>query len=68
MAHPGFPEAFADALAMRGVSLAWLHQRLVERGHPVSPAALSYWRSGRSEPGASDGASRPELNFAVRIE
>jgi hypothetical protein len=50
MAHPGFPEAFADALAMRGVSLAWLHQRLVERGHPVSPAALSYWRSGRSQP------------------
>jgi len=50
MAHPGFPEAFAEALAMRGVSLSWLHQRLVERGHPVSPAALSYWRSGRSQP------------------
>jgi hypothetical protein len=50
MAHPGFPEAFAEALAVRGVSLAWLHQRLVERGHPVSPAALSYWRSGRSQP------------------
>jgi hypothetical protein len=45
-----FPEAFADALRRRGVSLAWLHQRLVERGHPVSPAALSYWRSGRSQP------------------
>jgi hypothetical protein len=45
-----FPEAFAAALAHRGVSLSWLHQRLVERGHPVSPAALSYWRSGRSQP------------------
>ncbi len=45
-----FPDAFAEALQRRGVSLAWLHQRLVERGHPVSPAALSYWRSGRSQP------------------
>ena len=50
MALTGFPEAFAEALSQRGVSLAWLHQRLVERGHPVSPAALSYWRSGRSQP------------------
>src|SRR5690242_12086029 len=50
MAEPGFPQAFADALVQRGVSLAWLHERLVERGHPVSPAALSYWRSGRSQP------------------
>jgi len=48
--EPAFPEAFADALRRRGVSLAWLHQRLTERGHPVSPAALSYWRSGRSQP------------------
>jgi hypothetical protein len=50
MGESGFPEAFADALSRRGVSLAWLHHRLVERGHPVSPAALSYWRSGRSQP------------------
>jgi hypothetical protein len=46
----GFPEAFGDALEQRGVTLAWLHERLVSRGHPVSPAALSYWRSGRSQP------------------
>jgi hypothetical protein len=63
MAHLGFPEAFAEALARRGVSLAWLHQRLVERGHPVSPAALSYWRSGRSQP--ERGTSRDAL---VEIE
>jgi len=50
MGELGFPGAFADALARRGVSLAWLHDRLVERGHRVSPAALSYWRSGRSQP------------------
>jgi hypothetical protein len=59
MTATGFPEAFGDAVARRGVSLAWLHQRLVERGHPVSPAALSYWRSGRSQP--ERGTSRDAL-------
>ena len=59
----GFPEAFAEALSRRDVSLSWLHQRLVERGHPVSPAALSYWRSGRSQP--ERGTSREAL---VEIE
>lgn len=59
MACLGFPEAFAEALSRRGVSLAWLHERLVERGHPVSPAALSYWRSGRSQP--ERGTSRDAL-------
>jgi hypothetical protein len=58
-----FPDAFAEALRRRGVSLAWLHERLVERGHPVSPAALSYWRSGRSQP--ERGTSRDAL---VEIE
>jgi hypothetical protein len=63
MRHRGFSEAFADAVSERGVSLAWLHQRLVESGHPVSPAALSYWRSGRSQP--ERGTSRDAL---VEIE
>src|SRR4029077_10609519 len=63
MGEAGFARAFADALERRAVSLAWLHQRLVERGHPVSPAALSYWRSGRSQP--ERGPSRDAL---VEIE
>jgi len=63
MGDSGFPEAFAQALADRGVSLAWLHQRLAARGHPVSPAALSYWKSGRSQP--ERGTSRDAL---VEIE
>ena len=50
MAETTFPDAFAAALTRRGVTLAWLHERLVERGCPVSPTALSYWRSGRSQP------------------
>jgi hypothetical protein len=58
-----FPQVFADALERRGVSLAWLHAHLAARGHRVSPAALSYWRSGRSQPERS--ASREAL---VEIE
>ncbi len=50
MGEGSFPAAFAEALTRRGVTLAWLHERLVERGCTVSPTALSYWRSGRSQP------------------
>ena len=39
MRDSGFPSAFADAMARRGVRLSWLHQPPVEHGHPVSPAA-----------------------------
>jgi hypothetical protein len=63
MADAGFPEAFAAALTRRRVSLAWLHEQLVERGHPVSPAALSYWRSGRSQPERSSS-----MDALVEIE
>jgi hypothetical protein len=60
-----FPEAFAEALVRRGVTLSWLHRRLVERGQPVSPAALSYWRSGRSQP--ERGTSRDALEEIERL-
>jgi hypothetical protein len=50
MGEATFPDAFAQALMRRGVTLAWLHERLVECGSPVSTTALSYWRSGRSQP------------------
>jgi hypothetical protein len=63
MGEGAFTQAFADAVERRAVTLSWLHQRLVERGHPVSPAALSYWRSGRSQP--ERGTSRDAL---VEIE
>jgi hypothetical protein len=65
MGEPGFPQAFADALEQRGVTLAWLHERLVECGHPVSSAALSYWRSGRSQP--ERGTSRDALAEIERL-
>jgi hypothetical protein len=65
MGERSFAEAFAEALERRGVSLARLHQRLVERGHRVSPAALSYWRSGRSQP--ERGTSRDALFEIERL-
>lgn len=45
-----FANAFSQAVERRGVSLAWLQQRLGALGTPVSLATLSYWRSGRSQP------------------
>jgi hypothetical protein len=45
-----FANAFGQAIARRGVTLGWLHQRLRSLGTPVSLATLSYWRSGRSQP------------------
>jgi hypothetical protein len=69
MGHRGFADAFADAVARRGVSLSWLHQRLVESGHPVSPAALSYWRSGRSQPErATSRDALVEIERLLQIE
>jgi len=69
MGGGAFAQAFAQALERRAVSLVWLHHRLVERGHPVSPAALSYWRSGRSQP--ERGTSRDalvEIERLLRVE
>jgi hypothetical protein len=63
MGESGFPEAFAEALTRRGVTLAWVHERLVECGCPVSPTALSYWRSGRSQP-----ERRTSLDALAEIE
>jgi hypothetical protein len=65
MSGPQFHEAFASALARRRVSLAWLHQRLNERGRPVSVTALSYWRSGRSQP--ERGTSLDALDEIERL-
>lgn len=45
-----FAQAFARAIADRGVSLSWLHRRLQERANPVSIGTLSYWRSGDRHP------------------
>lgn len=71
---PGVPDnaEFADALraAMdsRGLTLDRIRFHLRERGHDVSLATLSYWRSGRSRPErASSLASLGALEELLRV-
>lgn len=45
-----FARALREGIDARGVTLAWLHARLADRGNPVSMATLSYWRSGACRP------------------
>lgn len=49
-----FALAFEGALTAAGLSLRALHRELLARGHPVSVATLSYWRTGRSRPERED--------------
>lgn len=45
-----FGIALTQAMTAAGFTLSGLRDRLAEEGTPVSLAALSYWRSGRSQP------------------
>lgn len=47
----GFADTLRRAIEQRGLSLDRIHAHLQHRGAPVSVATLSYWKSGRSEPG-----------------
>ncbi|NLG20366.1 MAG: XRE family transcriptional regulator [Actinomycetales bacterium] len=46
-----FAVALREAIDQRGLGLGRLVARLEEAGTPVSAATLSYWQSGRSQPG-----------------
>jgi len=46
-----FAVALRTAITASGMGLTQLRQRLGQRGLRVSTATLSYWQSGRSEPG-----------------
>ncbi|HWJ11944.1 MAG TPA: helix-turn-helix transcriptional regulator [Nocardioides sp.] len=59
-----FSERLRAAIAERGVSLVWLHERLKDTGNPVSVATLSYWRSGRRNP---EGASSLAALEAIEV-
>lgn len=45
-----FAAAFRDATNQRGLSLERITYHLRRRGHDLSAATLSYWRTGRSVP------------------
>ncbi|GAB3021624.1 hypothetical protein GCM10011376_21380 [Nocardioides flavus (ex Wang et al. 2016)] len=66
------PESFAEALRSaidaRGLSLDRITDHLAQRGVSVSSATLSYWRSGRSEPGRrSSLAALPHLETVLGL-
>ena len=51
--HPSasaFARAFREATDQRGLSLERITFHLRRRGHDLSAATLSYWRTGRSVP------------------
>lgn len=48
---PSFAVALRAAIDQRGLGLERIVTRLEEAGTPVSAATLSYWQSGRSQPG-----------------
>ena len=69
---PARPESFADALRRaieaRRLSLARITDHLAERGVSVSAATLSYWQSGRSEPGRKSSlATLPHLEAVLGL-
>lgn len=47
----GFATVLRSAIADSGLSLERIQAKLAERGVDISVATLSYWQSGRSEPG-----------------
>lgn len=61
--------ALRDAINARRVTLAWLHERLRERGNTVSMATLSYWRSGARRPeGAQSVAALADIESLLDLE
>lgn len=61
--------ALRDAINARRVTLAWLHERLRERGNTVSMATLSYWRSGARRPeGAQSVAALSDIESLLDLE
>lgn len=52
-----FAVELSTAIAVSGLSLSQICAELARRGHSVTPAALSYWKTGRSLPRRA--SSRP---------
>jgi hypothetical protein len=50
MPDSGFATALRTAVSLRGLPLVRICSRLAERGICLTPATLSYWQRGRSQP------------------
>lgn len=64
-----FAAELRAAILARGVTLAWLRERLAASGNPVSSATLSYWRSGARRPeGPQSMAAVEEIESLLRLD
>lgn len=64
-----FGDVLRAAMARRSYTLEDLRRRLTARGHPISLAALSYWRSGQRTPQRRSSLDAiPELEAILGLE
>lgn len=64
-----FAQAFTEAVHASGLSLDAIRRALADRGHQLSVATLSYWRSGRRRPERSSSlAALDELEGILGLE
>ncbi|MFW5470632.1 helix-turn-helix domain-containing protein [Knoellia sp. CPCC 206435] len=64
-----FADTLRRAIEQRGLSLDRIHARLHDRGVGVSVATLSYWKSGRSQPGRrSSLTTLPHLEDVLGLQ
>jgi len=71
MPHPRatFAETLRLAIERRGLGLERIRDHLEQRGVSISVATLSYWRSGRSQPGRKASmAAIPHLEEVLELD
>lgn len=65
----GFADTLRRAIEQRGLSLERIQAHLDDRGVAVSVATLSYWKTGRSQPGRRTSLATVEhLETVLRID
>ena len=68
-ASGSFAEVLRTAIEVRGLGLERIRERLEAQGISVSVATLSYWQSGRSQPGRKQSmAALPHLEELLDLD
>jgi hypothetical protein len=68
-ASGSFADQLRTAIEVRGLGLDRIRERLDARGVSVSVATLSYWQSGRSQPGRKQSlAALPHLEEVLHLD
>jgi hypothetical protein len=69
VASGSFADLLRTAIRVRGLGLERIKERLEARGISVSVATLSYWQSGRSQPGRKQSlAALPHLEALLALD